>query len=231
LNQIATFNERLKKMVDKAKNFEKSKNFERSIKSWIEISEFCINFIKTPNLDISFKNMILQKTRNIINHIKSLKINLKQEKQDIWDREKQEIYKLMQDIPETPTDSPEIIDTSANNESIDEDTISSDQKVKKIHDFKNIPKGFEEIKPPDYNFETIISRDDLKPKSNLKKSKNFQSNKLNSKSLKGANLKKTEIKKEIKTKKTTRACPYCGGRIEINEKICSQCGAPLNDDF
>jgi len=208
LSHIVTFNEKLKDLVDKAKGYDNLKNYKKSIKAWIEISEFCLHFTKNPKMDIIFKNMLVKKIRNIINHVKSLKLKMQQKEQRIIELEEDKISTLINDLPEAPTSDPETLDSSVDNGTIKDDIISSDQKVKSVQESKNIPNGFKQIKPKKYDFETIIPK-------NKKKSRE--------------NLEKKSPKKDDKLKKPTRPCPFCGVGIGIDEKICSHCGTPLSN--
>jgi len=228
LNQIADFNEKLKVLINKAKNYEKNKNYKKSIKSFIDVSEFCLQFLsKNPNLDVAYKNMLLEKIRSTISHIKSLKLKIQQIKQISSDLEEEKISTLLNDFPVPPADEPESLDSSVDVGSIEEEIITSDQKVKSPQEFKNIPKGIKEVKTQEYDFKTIIpknrkSNEIQKPESTIHKQ-------IDSTKIQGTNSEKSSYKKETKLKKTTRACPFCGEGIEIDENICSHCGTPLSN--
>lgn len=208
MSHIVTFNEKLKDLIDKAKGYDNLKNYKKSIKAWIEISEFCLQFTKNPKMDITYKNMLVKKIRNIINHVKSLKLKMQQKEQRIIELEEKKISALIDDLPEPPKGEPEALDSSVDNGTIKDDIISSDQKVKSIKDLKNFPNGFKQIKPKTYDFKTIIPKNKTKPT---------------------VNSEKESLKKENKLKKQTRSCPFCGGEIVIDEKICSHCGTPLSN--
>jgi len=208
LSHIVTFNEKLKDLIDKAKGYDNLKNYKKSIKAWIEISEFCLQFTKNPKMDITYKNMLVKKIRNIINHVKSLKLKMQQKEQKIIELEEEKISTLINDLPKTPTSEPEAFDSLVDNGTIKDDIISSDQKVKSIKDLKNIPNGFKQIKPKTYDFKTIIPKNQSRPT---------------------VNSEKESPKKENKLKKPTRSCPFCGGEIGIDEKLCSHCGTPLSN--
>ncbi|MCK4280921.1 MAG: hypothetical protein KAX10_02305 [Candidatus Lokiarchaeota archaeon] len=208
MSHIVTFNEKLKDLVDKAKGYDNLKNYKKSIKAWIEISEFCLQFTKNPKMDITYKNMLVKKIRNIINHVKSLKLKMQQKEQRIIELEEDKISTLINDLPETPTSDPETLDSSVDNGTIKDDIISSDQKVKSVQESKNIPNGFKQIKPKKFDFKTIVPKNKTKPT---------------------VNSEKKSPKKDDKLKKPTRSCPFCGGEIGIDEKICSHCGTPLRN--
>ncbi len=203
MSHIVTFNEKLKDLIDKAKGYDNLKNYKKSIKAWIEISEFCLKFAGDPKIDITYKNMLVKKIRNIINQGKSLKLKMQQKEQRIIELDEKKISALIDDLPEPPIGEPEALDSSVDNGTIKDDIISLDQKVKSIKDLKNTPNGFKQIKPKTYDFKTIIPKNQSRPM---------------------VNLEKESPKKENKLKKPTRSCPFCGGEIGIDEKICSHCG-------
>ncbi len=208
MSHIVTFNEKLKDLIDKAKGYDNLKNYKKSIKAWIEISEFCLQFTKNPKMDITYKNMLVKKIRNIINHVKSLKLKMQKKEQRTTELEEGKISALIDNLPDTPTSDPETLNSSVENGTIKDDIISSDQKVKSVQELKNIPNGFKQIKPKKYDFETIIPKNKTKPT---------------------VNSEKKSPKKDDKLKKPTRPCPFCGGEIGIDEKICSHCGTPLRN--
>jgi len=208
LSHIVTFNEKLKDLIDKAKGYDNLKNYKKSIKAWIEISEFCLKFAGDPKIDITYKNMLVKKIRNIINHVKSLKLKMQQKEQRIIELEETKISALIDDLPEPPIGEPEALNSSVDNGTIKDDIISSDQKVKSVQELKKVPNGFKQIKPRKYDFKTIIPKNKTKPT---------------------VNSEKKSPKKDDKLKKPTRSCPFCGGEIGIDEKICSHCGTPLSN--
>ncbi|MCK4280995.1 MAG: hypothetical protein KAX10_02685, partial [Candidatus Lokiarchaeota archaeon] len=163
MSHIVTFNEKLKDLIDKAKGYDNLKNYKKSIKAWIEISEFCLQFTKNPKMDITYKNMLVKKIRNIINHVKSLKLKMQQKEQRIIELEEKKISALIDDLPEPPKGEPEALDSSVDNGTIKDDIISSDQKVKSIKDLKNFPNGFKQIKPKKFDFKTIVPKNKTKP--------------------------------------------------------------------
>ena len=224
MSQITDFNEKLKKLVNNAKSYENLKNYRKSIKVWIEISEFCLKFSKNPKLDVTFKNMLLMKIRNIINHVKSLRLKIAEISSEL---EEQRITSLISDLPEPPSSEPEPLDSSVDVGSIEEEIITSDQKVKFTEEDKEIPNGFKEIETQEYDFKTIIPKN--RKSTEIKKPESTVHKQIDSTKIQGTNSEKSSYIKETKLKKTTRACPFCGGGIEIDENICSHCGTPLSN--
>ena len=70
---ISKFNQELAYKVARATGFEKNKRIKEAIQEWIEITEMVIKISKLPKLDFSFRSMLIEKTEQIINHIKELK--------------------------------------------------------------------------------------------------------------------------------------------------------------
>lgn len=214
MSQISAFNKKLKDLITQAKRYESTKNLKKAVKAWIGISEFCLNFIKRAKVDISFKNMIIKKTKDIITHVKSLKQAIYQKEQKWTARDDEKISEIMQNLPETPSDIPESEDMSDDEFNVRDDLASSDQKVLKKPDGKDVPKGVVEINPRDYNFHTIIpGNESRKPVSrNETPDKN----------------RKPIAKPVIENKKLGFACPFCGEKIGHEDKVCSQCGSSLD---
>ena len=70
---ITKFNKELKTRVSLARSYERRNEIDSAIKLWLEISEMALKFSKSRNIDARYKNMLLNRTKGIIEHIKSLK--------------------------------------------------------------------------------------------------------------------------------------------------------------
>ncbi|MFW9930356.1 MAG: hypothetical protein ACFFD1_13250, partial [Candidatus Thorarchaeota archaeon] len=70
---ISKFNQELAYKVARATGFEKNQRLKEAIQEWIEITEMVIKISKLPKLEFSFRSMLIEKTEQIINHIKELK--------------------------------------------------------------------------------------------------------------------------------------------------------------
>ena len=77
---IAKFNQELSYKVAKANGLEKHKRFQEAIDLWLDISEMALNASKTPKIEVYYKSMLIEKTKQIINHIKDLKSRLYEQK-------------------------------------------------------------------------------------------------------------------------------------------------------
>ena len=70
---ITKFNKELKVKVALAKSLEKRNEIESAIKLWFEISEMTLNYSKSRGIDTTFKNMLINRMKGILEHIKNLK--------------------------------------------------------------------------------------------------------------------------------------------------------------
>lgn len=70
---VSKFNDLLKKKIRAAKNYEELNDREKAIETWIKVSELTLKQSKNPNIDHSYRNYLIQKTRQIIDYIKRLK--------------------------------------------------------------------------------------------------------------------------------------------------------------
>ncbi|MFX0033719.1 MAG: hypothetical protein ACFE8V_05410 [Promethearchaeota archaeon] len=209
---IAEFNKELKYRVAKATGLENNNKIEEAIDEWVAITEMVIKTSKTPNLEFSYRSMLIDKTKQIIEHIKSLKIKLSGEITAIEDISE---YKEEDDIQSVKAE--DTIESKEFNEEVTE--VDSQEPIEtKIIDkseFKNLPKGFKEIEaskdfeiitPHDKDYiKKILSED--KPDMNVFKFK------------KGENQNRMDQNKTI--------CFACGIELAFDTKICPQCGTKL----
>ena len=73
---IANFNKELSYKVAKANGLEKHNKIQEATDLWFEITEMTLRMSKTPNLNFSYKSMLIDKTKQMIEHIKNLKQKL-----------------------------------------------------------------------------------------------------------------------------------------------------------
>ncbi len=66
---IAKFNQELSYKVTKANGLEKHRRFQEAIDLWLDISEMALNMSKMPNIEIHYKSMLIDKTKQIIKDI------------------------------------------------------------------------------------------------------------------------------------------------------------------
>jgi len=70
---ISKFNKELGYRVAKAQGFEKNNKIQEAIEEWLGISDLVLNVTKTPNLNFSYKSMLIEKMKQIMEHVKMLK--------------------------------------------------------------------------------------------------------------------------------------------------------------
>jgi len=210
---IAEFNKELGYRVAKATGLENNNKIEEAIDEWVAITEMVIKVSKTPNLEFSYRSMLIDKIKQIIEHIKSLKLKLSGEKQIM----------VIENISESEEDDIQSIKT--------EDTIESKEynkeateidaqkpteaKIVEKSEFKNLPKGFTEIEaskdfeivtPHEKNYIKKILSDD-QPDMNVFKYKKEENH--------------------ISRDKTKIICFACGKELLSGTNVCPQCGTHL----
>jgi ribosomal protein L40E len=243
---ISKFNKTLAEKVARANRYEKQNDLQNAIKAWVEISEMALKATKAPHIDSSYRNMLIKKTQQIINHIKSLKLKLTEpartEKVVKESTPKERIVENLEPVEtteEVETQPQETGDLNA----ADADRIKSETKalgeIKIIEnsDFKNMPQGFKEIKPPE-KFKTITPYDENQIKKRLSQEPDmdiFQQQKSEeSKSSEESSHDKTgppvptriELAQSKDGSKTN--CFACGAELPPNSKTCPICGTNLN---
>lgn len=144
---IEIFNKQLASKVAKATNLEKRGDFKNAIDVWLEVSDMSLKYSKTRGIDSSFRNMLIKRTEKIVDHIKSLKLNLAEPEgileeprfnnEDFPNQELNEDIKETEDIQE-----------------IKEDISDSNDTI------KDMPGGFVEIKASK-DFEIITPHEEL----------------------------------------------------------------------
>ena len=165
---IELFNKELSNKVARAKNFEKQGKIKSAIDAWVEVSDMSLKFSKSRGIDSSFRNMLLKRTEEILEHIKILKLELTtpyetpEETRSIEDElEKQEVSDTSNDI----------YDVQRNDMDTSENLIRAPGKIVEI----KAPKDFNIITPHKEldmdifkNNRTIVLNDDNDDKSVLK---------------------------------------------------------------
>ena len=228
---ITKFNKKLAEKVAKANAYEKNNRIQDAIDTWVEISEMALNASKTPNLDFSYRSMIIKKAQQIIEHIKELKAKIKKSIEpstslidDAFDEElfqesdssEEIIYEEMeQKSPKAASISKEI-----NNN----DIPKKDNEIKFVEDsdFKNLPKGFKEIEASE-DFEIVTPHDKDYVEKIIKQDINmsiFKHDKQNSQPQQHIELEQPKDDKKI-------VCFACGTISQSNTKICPNCGTEL----
>ncbi|MFX0036341.1 MAG: hypothetical protein ACFE9I_11970 [Candidatus Hermodarchaeota archaeon] len=227
---ILRFNKELGTKIAKAKGFEKNGNIKAAIRVWLEVSEMALNFSKSRNIEPSFKNMILNRTKGIFEHIKNLKSG------NIDEEEYQKVLEAPNDASQIENSFEEMqndkssLENEANNEKF---VLKSKSKGngKNIDDaeLKGLPNGFKEIKASkDFNIVTPHDKNFVKKHFNkMEESEIFKSKKQenineNFRPQERYNFEEPEDSKAL-------ICFACGyDKNLVTDKICKNCGTPLN---
>ncbi len=215
---ISKFNKELGYRVAKAQGLEKNNRIKEAIKEWLGISDLVLKVTKTPNLNFSYKSMLIEKMTQIMEHVKMLKaqiyvpktepINLEEEvpSEDLitLTREDKEKYLLEPSlsIKKSKTEKPKVIDDS---------------------EFKNIPKGFKEIEAPK-DFKIITPHDEDFIKNILKVDVDMNGSEHDDqKNVMQNSRTPFEPSKDGKSE----FCFACGAEISPKQKTCPSCGTKL----
>jgi hypothetical protein len=222
---ITRFNKELGNKIAIAKRFERNGDIKAAIQEWVEISEMALNFSKSPKIDATFKNMIINRTRGIFLHIKNLKASQSKKEKYIED--------LISPIGELEK---EISSESIKNEKIlmqeeeisDPDRIST-SKIVDESEFKNLPKGFKEIETSE-DFKIITPHDKdfvKKQRAKAEDGDHFKpKEQIDSKS-----APKPEDRKNFEQQKDDKnlICFACGyDKNGLNDKVCKNCRTRLS---
>ncbi|NVM18502.1 MAG: zinc ribbon domain-containing protein [Candidatus Lokiarchaeota archaeon] len=212
---IAKFNQELSYKVAKANGLEKHKRFQEAIDLWLDISEMALNASKTPNIEVYYKSMIIEKTKQIINHIKDLKSKL-------YDQKGSEQISRQEVIPpprishSEPSEDPKL--------SSDIEALSDIDKAKIIEnsEIKNLPIGFKEIEAPE-DFKIITPHDQNYVKKILNQDHDMSIFTNDNKEVKD----QSQTPPDQPLDKTKNICFACGSEIPANSEVCSSCGTNL----
>ncbi|MFX0180500.1 MAG: hypothetical protein ACFE78_09925 [Candidatus Hodarchaeota archaeon] len=218
---IAKFNKELGYRVAKATGFENNNKINEAIDEWVEISEMVIKASKTPNLEFSFRSMLIEKTKQIIEHIKSLKIKLAGERKMAIIEKVTNVQEKVEVSDnkniENRIDSSEFEITRSPKEEIEEDPeTKKEPEVIKGSEFKNLPKGFKEIKAPE-EFKIITPHD-----------KDYVKKITSEEKAEGRILKYSREEKKSKDIISDN-CFACGQQVKVGTKICPHCGTILKN--
>ena len=228
---ITKFNKSLAEKVAKANAFEKNDRIQDAIDSWVEISEMALNASKTPNLDFSYRSMIIKKAQQIIEHIKELKATIHKNIEpssllidDAFDEELFHESNSSENIINEEVERQPPKATTASKEINNSDIPRKDNEIKFVesNEFKNLPKGFKEIEASK-DFEIIAPHDKDHVEKIIKQDVDmsiFKHDKQYSPPQQHIELEQPKDDKEI-------ICFACGTISPSNTKICPNCGTEL----
>ena len=227
--KISEFNKVLANKILKAKGLENNNNIKEAIALWLEISEMALNFSKSRNIDSLFRNMIINRTKGIFEHIKKLKAGQYRE-EIVFEKANHK-----ENVPKVETSS----DTITNFEKVKPElkeqennllkSAGSNNPINEVSNLKNIPSGFKEIKTSE-TFKIITPHDDNYIKEHLSQQDNSVAIKDKKQQLQEETHKLEEKRFEFEQPKDGEAliCFACGFVNSTKEdKICQNCKTEL----
>ena len=246
---ISKFNEQLREKISIAKRFEKQgsdQDLKDAIKVWIDISEMILRVSRNPKIERTFRNMLINKTEQIISHVKDLKSNKRFSIEEIsYHDEISDVEEVQEEeLPAVKVAQQEEVKAFPNEEEIGvqmhdqiesprveterpRPTNSNGVEVIENSEFKNLPDGFKEIKPSN-GFKILTPHDEDHIKNMLK-----QANDSPFENQEDSNLEnvpnRTNFKIELseKNENGNLICFACGAVVPPDSKECNNCGAQL----
>lgn len=141
---IATFNKKLAEKITDATLFEKASNTKAAVKTWLDISEMTLMASKDSSLEIAFRNMLISKAEQIVQHIKDLKGRVPEPAElSTVPQSTTQMGEFMEDLPSVSNynEEPSHIEKTADR------SPPEKPKIKEDSNLKGVPKGFTEIEP------------------------------------------------------------------------------------
>ncbi len=228
---IAKFNQELSYKVSKANGLEKHKKYQEAIDLWLDISEMALNVSKTPNIEFYSKSMLIEKTKQIIKHIKDLKSKLYGQKgreqisrQDIIPQSKLSEIKPGEELinDEIEPAPPETHESSTFSDDIKTPNEINPAKIIENSDIENLPIGFKEIETTE-DFKIITPHDKDHVSKLISQDHSLGSSKQEKKDVP---LPK-RIEPDPPVDRSNIICFACGSEISSKSKKCPTCGTDL----
>ncbi len=228
---ITKFNKILNLLVNKAKIAEKNNNLKDAVDVWIEITELTLKASKNPKLEFTFRNMLYNRTKGIIEHIKELKNELNKLKIKpiiIQKPKEKKSNEIREDIPKPAMiKEPDIqkeINVETNENKIQEErfnAIQRDFEIIENSQFKNLPKGVKEIKASN-KFEILAPHDPEYVEKRINQDIDMSIFAQNNSSANN-----NEIQLENYNQKGNKICFACGQEVPAKSTKCINCGTEL----
>lgn len=222
---IAKFNKELGTKIAMAKSFEKHDNSEVAIKLWIEISEMTINASKDPTLDVPFRHMLITRTEQIFEHIKSLKAPKEVqfiEEEPIPIEDDIQMQESTEDINEIKPESDVIQTDLPSSEKTSSSFLKDDDWFEKedIYPSSNKQKGFEEI-TASKDFKILTPHDPEYVNKAKKASEEMDMSVIKKPEEESADQDGNSDSDKV-------ICFACGALLPPNTKVCKDCGTKLS---
>ncbi len=229
---ITQFNKELAGRIATAKRYEKTGEINLAIKLWLEISEMTISLSKNPKLEASFRNMLMNRTKGIFEHVRILKSDQLEEELYIDNVEPPQEFSCIETSSETIQGEGEDEDVHGQESSEITDIRSntdSNTKIIEESDLKNLPKGFKEIQTSE-DFEIITPHDKDFMKKQLDKaldSDYFKAKKQGSSEEGSKPPERVDFERSEDLK--NKICFACGyDKNSVKDKVCKNCGTNLD---
>ena len=216
---IAKFNQELSYKIIKANGLEKQNKVQEAVDLWLEICDMTLRVSKTPNLEFSYKSMLIDKTKQMISHIKNLKQKLISQRRVTQRTEQKPIQQS--------TDSEIKTERTQNETTVKSETFITQEDIKEVKavknsDIKKLPIGFTEIETTE-EFKIITPHD----KDHLKKiQEQDHTLDISKKEEKDLPLPK-RIEPDPPIDKLNIICFACGSEVSSKSKKCPTCGTEL----
>ena len=226
---ITKFNKELGKKIAMAKTLENHNEIEAAVKLWLEISEMTLNFSKSRNLEASFRNMLINRTKGILKHIKQLKGDKSEEEVFREEIEAQEELRPELSSYEMNQDKSIISDEMKVQIKKPEESVDfNNTKVIEDSEFKNIPDGFKEVKASE-DFKIITPHDKDFVQKRLSQVEKSDISKLKQEQIPRQKFSSNQERFEFDQPEDgkTVICFACGTEIPLNKKVCPNCGANI----
>jgi ribosomal protein L40E len=230
---ISKFNQELAYKVARATGFEKNQRLKEAVQEWIEITEMVIKISKLPKLEFSFRSMLIEKTEQIINHIKELKqrsptpLQREPKKSVIRPSSTTSVKKVEIKPKKEKAESKAELFPSIQEQKHPDVALKKEKDVKIIKsDSKNLPKGFKEIETSD-DFTIITPHDQEYVKKILNQDIDmsvFKHPDADSES----NTEKSKFKGKSPVNPNKLICFACGAELPLGTKVCPDCGTKLS---
>ncbi|MHA2282541.1 MAG: hypothetical protein ACXAC5_16995 [Promethearchaeota archaeon] len=217
---ITKFNQELKTKVALAKSYEKRNEIESAIKLWLEISEMALKYSKSKGINASYKHMLMNRTKGILEHVKNLKAGQVEKilfEEDIYIPEE----KVQEEKPSEITEKEVIPKKEKKGVKPSEPVEKKETKTVEESNFKKIPKGFKEIKTsPD--FKIVTPHDEDYVKKHLSQEKNPAQEQESLPKQERLDFEQAEDSEHL-------ICFACGYDKNMKDtKTCKSCGTKLN---
>ncbi len=221
---IKKFNKVLSTKIAKAKSFERNGDLEIAIELWIEISDLTLKASKQPEIDFTYRHMLISKTEQIIDHVKELK-NPKKEvpivENEIVQDELIELPEVKDGInpEEVNSNQIEVEDFKEDLSQKGNEMVKTKHKIIEDSEVKNIPNGIKEIEPSK-DFKIITPHDPNYVEKIEKLSKEVDMN--------AYKKPKGNASSQDKILGDKRICFACGAILPPKAEICTECGTKLD---